>query len=73
MSRRTLAALVVASAGGWIMMAACWISDRRRLRAAEEELARWRREHQPPATPLPLRADTDMASEWEQAVAPMDS
>ena len=71
MSRRTLAALAAVNAGGWIALASHWMSDRRRLREAEAELARMRRDHPPP--PPHLRGDSDMASEWEQAVAPMDS
>jgi len=79
MSRRTLAALVAVNAGGWIALANHWMSDRRRLREAEAELARLRSAHQPPAPPPPapppsqLHGDSDMAREWEQAVAPMDS
>jgi hypothetical protein len=73
MSRRTLAALAAVNAGGWIALAGRWMSDRRRLREAEAELARLRRDHPPAAPPPHLRGDSDMASEWEQAVAPMDS
>jgi hypothetical protein len=74
MSRRTLAALAAVNAGGWIALASHWMSDRRRLHEAEAELDRLRRDHHPPPPPSPhLRSDSDMASEWEQAVAPMDS
>lgn len=73
MSRRTLAALAAVNAGGWIALASHWMSDRRRLREAESELARLHSDHHPPTPPPHLRGDSDLASEWEQAVAPMDS
>ncbi len=73
MSRRTLAALAAVNAGGCIALARHWMSARRRLREAEEELARLRSQAGEPAPPPHLRGDGDLASEWEQAVAPMDS
>ncbi|HET8977968.1 MAG TPA: hypothetical protein VFN87_07410 [Solirubrobacteraceae bacterium] len=86
MSRRTLIALVVVMAGGWAALGTRLLLERRRLRAADEELARWHNlpgsaalpdgatpAAAPAPTPAVFRGDGDLAAEWEQAILPQDS